>query len=136
MAGNQAFYALHLRCFERDGIVQSQRTIDQATLDLAPFSHLRQVGGVHVSRDFRVDHFGRGQDGHFGSYDTKLNGKDFQVILGTSKGWLPFYYMGIQAVIAGMNNWAPEIMTAMLKWTFEGDRDRSEKAYTVIMDLS
>jgi dihydrodipicolinate synthase/N-acetylneuraminate lyase len=69
-------------------------------------------------------------------YDAKLNGKEFQLILGTSKGWLPFYYMGIEAVIAGMNNWAPEIMTAMLKWTFEGDRDRSEEAYVVMMDLS
>ncbi len=69
-------------------------------------------------------------------YDAKLNGKEFQVILGTSKGWLPFYYMGIQAMIAGMNNWAPEIMTALVKWTFEGDRKRSEKAYMVMMDLS
>jgi dihydrodipicolinate synthase/N-acetylneuraminate lyase len=69
-------------------------------------------------------------------YDAKLNQKDFQIILGTSKGWLPFYYMGIQAAIAGMNNWAPEIMTAMMKWTFAGDRDRSERAYVVMMDLS
>jgi dihydrodipicolinate synthase/N-acetylneuraminate lyase len=69
-------------------------------------------------------------------YDAKLNRKNFQIILGTSKGWLPFYYMGIQAAIAGMNNWAPEIMTALAKWTFEGDRDRSEKAYMVMMDLS
>lgn len=69
-------------------------------------------------------------------YDAKLNKKDFQIILGTSKGWLPFYYMGIQAAIAGMNNWAPEIMTALMKWTFAGDRDRSEKAYVVMMDLS
>ena len=69
-------------------------------------------------------------------YDAKLNGKDFQIILGTSTGWLPFYYMGIQATIAGMNNWAPEIMTALIKWTFEGDRGKSEKAYSVMMDLS
>ncbi len=69
-------------------------------------------------------------------YDAKLNHKEFQIILGTSKGWLPFYYMGIQAVIAGMNNWAPEIITALVKWTFEGDRERSEKAYMVMMDLS
>jgi dihydrodipicolinate synthase/N-acetylneuraminate lyase len=68
-------------------------------------------------------------------YDAKLNDKDFQVILGTSKGWLPFYYMGVQAAIAGMNNWAPEIITAMMGWTFEGDRERSEKAYAVMMDL-
>jgi hypothetical protein len=25
--------------------------------------------------------------------------KNFEIILGTSKGWLPFYYMGIQATI-------------------------------------
>lgn len=69
-------------------------------------------------------------------YDAKLNNKEFQIILGTSTGWLPFYYMGIQAAIAGMNNWAPEIITMMMKWTFEGDRDKSEKAYMVMMDLS
>jgi len=69
-------------------------------------------------------------------FDAKINRKDFEVILGTSKGWFPFYYMGIRATIAGMNNWAPEIMTDMIKWTFEGDRERSEKAYMVMMDLS
>ena len=69
-------------------------------------------------------------------YDAKINNKNFQIILGTSKGWLPFYYMGIRATIAGMNNWAPEIMTAMLKWTFAGDQERSENAYLVMMDLS
>jgi dihydrodipicolinate synthase/N-acetylneuraminate lyase len=69
-------------------------------------------------------------------YDAKLNNKDFEVIIGTSKGWLPYYYMGIRAVIAGMNNWAPEIITAMLKWTFDGDQAKSEKGYQVMMDLS
>lgn len=69
-------------------------------------------------------------------YDAKLNKKNFEFILGTSKGWLPFYYMGIQAMIAGMGNWAPEIVSALVKWTFEADREKSEKAYTVMMDLS
>jgi dihydrodipicolinate synthase/N-acetylneuraminate lyase len=69
-------------------------------------------------------------------YDAKLNNKNFEVIIGTSKGWPPFYYMGIRAMIAGMNNWAPEIITAMLKWTFEGDQERLEKSYQVMMDLS
>jgi dihydrodipicolinate synthase/N-acetylneuraminate lyase len=69
-------------------------------------------------------------------YDAKLNHKNFEIIIGTSTGWLPFYYMGIRAVIAGMNNWAPEIITAMLKYTFEGDQVRSEKLYTVMLDLS
>ncbi len=69
-------------------------------------------------------------------YDAKLNRKPFEVILGTSKGWLPFYYMGIQAMIAGMDNYAPEIITALVKWTFAGERDKAEKAYLVMMDLS
>jgi 4-hydroxy-tetrahydrodipicolinate synthase len=69
-------------------------------------------------------------------YDTKLNNRNFQLILGTSKGWLPFHYMGVKATIAGMNNWAPEIMTELVQSTFAGDRERSEKAYLVMMDLS
>jgi 4-hydroxy-tetrahydrodipicolinate synthase len=69
-------------------------------------------------------------------YDAKLGGKDFQIILGTSTGWLPFYYMGIRAAIAGMNNWAPEIMTELMASTFAGDQARSEQVYVVMMDLS
>jgi dihydrodipicolinate synthase/N-acetylneuraminate lyase len=69
-------------------------------------------------------------------YDAKINKKDFQLILGTSNGWLPYYYMGVQAAIAGINNWAPEIMTELVSATFEGDIERSEKAYAVMMDLS
>jgi 4-hydroxy-tetrahydrodipicolinate synthase len=69
-------------------------------------------------------------------YDAKVNKKDFQLILGTSTGWLPYYYMGAQALIAGMNNYAPEIITAMLKYTFDGDTENAEKTYLVMMDLS
>jgi dihydrodipicolinate synthase/N-acetylneuraminate lyase len=68
--------------------------------------------------------------------DAKINNKDFQVILGTSNGWFPFYHMGIRATIAGMNNWAPEIITAMVQRTFEGDLEGAERAYLVMMDLS
>ena len=68
-------------------------------------------------------------------YDAKLNNKDFQIILGISTGWLPYYYMGIKASIAGINNWAPEVMTELMKATFTGDVARSEKAYWVMMDL-
>jgi dihydrodipicolinate synthase/N-acetylneuraminate lyase len=68
-------------------------------------------------------------------YDAKLGGKDFQVIIGTSTGWLPFYYMGIDTMIAGMCNYAPEVLTAMYRWTVAGDRDRSERAYAVMMEL-
>lgn len=69
-------------------------------------------------------------------YDAKLNNKDFEVIIGTSKGWLPFYYMGIRSMIAGMNNYAPEIINELVEATFAGDVARSEKAYMVMMDLS
>jgi 4-hydroxy-tetrahydrodipicolinate synthase len=69
-------------------------------------------------------------------YDTKVNKKDFQIILGTSTGWLPYYYMGAQALIGGMNNYAPEIITAMIKYSFNGDTKSAEKAYLMMMDLS
>jgi len=69
-------------------------------------------------------------------YEAKINQKPFEVILGTSKGWLPYYYMGSRAMIAGMNNWAPEIITYLVKTTFDGLQAESEKAYLVMMDLS
>ncbi|MCC7207247.1 MAG: dihydrodipicolinate synthase family protein [Anaerolineae bacterium] len=69
-------------------------------------------------------------------YENKLAGRQFQVILGTSKGWLPFYYMGVRAMIAGMSNWAPEIMTALTRATFDGDQERSERLYVLMLDLS
>jgi dihydrodipicolinate synthase/N-acetylneuraminate lyase len=69
-------------------------------------------------------------------YDMKLGKKKFEVILGTSKGWLPYYYMGCRAMIAGMNNYAPEIMTLLTKATMEGDTATSEKAYLTMMDIS
>ncbi len=69
-------------------------------------------------------------------YDAKLNQKVFDVIPGTSKGWLPFYAMGVRAMVAGMNNYAPEIITQLTRATFEGDMPSAEKAYMVMMDLS
>ncbi|MFN8449904.1 MAG: hypothetical protein U0521_15285 [Anaerolineae bacterium] len=69
-------------------------------------------------------------------YDAKLSNKQFQIILGTSNGWLPYYYMGVRAMIAGMNNWAPEIITALVKATQAGDVARSEKLYVAMMNLS
>lgn len=69
-------------------------------------------------------------------YDAKVNQKDFQIILGTTKGWLPYFYMGIDTFISGMNNWAPEVITAMLQSTFDGDIKKSEKLYLGMLDLS
>lgn len=71
------------------------------------------------------------------SQEAEANGgKPFEVIIGTSTGWLPYYYMGVRAVIAGMNNWAPEIITEMVRATVAGESERARKAYLVMQDLS
>lgn len=70
------------------------------------------------------------------AYEAQQLGKDFQVILGTSTGWLPLYHMGVRAAIAGMNNWAPEVMTELFRATFAGETERARDAYLVMMDLS
>ncbi len=69
-------------------------------------------------------------------YDAKLHQKHFDVIPGTSKGWLLYYYMGARAMIAGMNNYAPEVITALVDATFRGETEKAEKAYMTMMDLS
>ena len=70
------------------------------------------------------------------AYENRIAGGSLEIILGTSTGWLPLHHMGVNAAIAGMNNWAPEIMTELFRATFERDWQRAEKAYTVMMDLS
>jgi dihydrodipicolinate synthase/N-acetylneuraminate lyase len=70
------------------------------------------------------------------TYGAQEAGEDFQFIPGTTTGWLPLYHMGIRAVIAGMNNWAPEVITELLRATFAEETDRARKAYLVMMDLS
>lgn len=70
------------------------------------------------------------------AYGAAEAGLDFQFIAGTSTGWLPLVHMGVQASIAGINNWAPEIMTELVRATFAGEWDRARKAYLVMMQLS
>ncbi|GHU05837.1 dihydrodipicolinate synthase family protein [Betaproteobacteria bacterium] len=70
------------------------------------------------------------------AYGAQEAGKNFQLIIGTSTGWLPFVHMGVKASIAGINNWAPEIMTELVRATFAGEWERARKAYLVMMDLS
>jgi dihydrodipicolinate synthase/N-acetylneuraminate lyase len=70
------------------------------------------------------------------TYAAQEAGSGFQFIPGTSTGWLPLCYMGVKAVIAGTNNWAPEIITELLRATFADERDRARKVYLVMMDLS
>lgn len=69
-------------------------------------------------------------------YEMKLARAPFELILGTSKGWLPYHDMGVRAMIAGMGNWAPEIITALVRATDSGDRASAELLYVVMMDLS
>lgn len=70
------------------------------------------------------------------AYGAQEAGKKFQFIAGTSTGWLPLCHMGVTAMIGGMNNWAPEIMTELVRATFAGEWDRARKAYLVMMQLS
>jgi dihydrodipicolinate synthase/N-acetylneuraminate lyase len=70
------------------------------------------------------------------TYAAQEAGSDFQFIPGTSTGWLPLYYMGVKAVIAGTSNWAPEIITELIRATFADERDRARKVYLMMMDLS
>jgi len=70
------------------------------------------------------------------AYEAEVAKSGFQVIIGTSTGWLPFFHMGVRATIAGMNNWAPEIMTELVRATFAGEWDRAALAYVVMMDLN
>ena len=70
------------------------------------------------------------------AYAAQEAGSDFQFIPGTSTGWLPLCYMGVKAVIAGTSNWAPEIITELLRATAAGEQARARKVYLVSMDLS
>ena len=70
------------------------------------------------------------------TYEAQELKKDFQVIPGTTTGWLPLYYMGIRAAVAGTNNWAPEIITELMRATFLDEKDKARKIYLVMMDLS
>ena len=70
------------------------------------------------------------------AYGAQEAASPFQFIAGTSNGWLPLCHMGVQAAIAGINNWAPEIMTELVRATFASDWDRARKAYLVMMKLS
>lgn len=67
-------------------------------------------------------------------FDAKYNNKDFKTIIGTSNGWIPFCTMGIDTMIAGMCNYAPEIVTTMYRYTQTGEMEKAEKAYMIMMD--
>ncbi|MCD8350847.1 MAG: dihydrodipicolinate synthase family protein [Planctomycetaceae bacterium] len=70
------------------------------------------------------------------AYDAKVNKKNFQIIGGTSTGWLPYYFMGMKAMIAGTNNWAPELVTELVRATFAEDWPRAEQLYLEMADIN
>lgn len=55
-------------------------------------------------------------------------GRDFQLIIGTTTGWLPLVHMGVQASIAGINESAPEIMTELRQATSLASGPKVRKA--------
>jgi len=67
-------------------------------------------------------------------FDAKYNNKDFHCIIGTSNGWIPFCLMGIDTMIAGMCNYAPEIVTRVYKYTQTGETEKAERAYQIMQD--
>lgn len=70
------------------------------------------------------------------AYQAQQRRNDFEVILGTSTGWLPLYYMGVRAMFAGTNNWAPELVTELVRATHAGEQERARDVYLVMEDLS
>ena len=66
MAGNGRLDALGLGGNDGDCVVESQRAVEQAALDLAAVGHLAQGGSVQSGLNFRVDRFNRGKNRHLG----------------------------------------------------------------------
>jgi hypothetical protein len=58
--------ALGLGGDQRHGVVESQRAVEQAALDLAAVGHLAQRGGVDGGLDLGIDGFDRREDRHLG----------------------------------------------------------------------
>lgn len=59
---------------------------------------------------------------------------DFQYIAGTSTGWPILNKAGIRAMIAGMANYAPEIVVKL--WRSSGDNELCRKYYSQMMRLN
>ena len=70
------------------------------------------------------------------AYDSQMKKKNFQIIIGTSTGWLPYCHMGVTAMIAGTNNWAPEMVTELVRATFAEEWDRAKEVYLEMADIN
>lgn len=64
----------------------------------------------------------------------ELNNKNFKYISGTTTGWLGFQKMNVDTMIAGMCNYAPEIVVALYKYSYR-DQMKAIKAYQISSEL-
>lgn len=58
---------------------------------------------------------------------------DFQYIAGSSTGCLGLYKMGVQAFVAGMANYAPELVVGLYEEMINGDINKAKRFYEYMM---
>lgn len=66
--------------------------------------------------------------------DNGLGGEAFQYIAGTTTGWLALNKIGVETVIAGMNNYAPEVVEALYRLS-RTDEKKAMEAYRISTEL-
>ena len=69
-------------------------------------------------------------------HDNAMNGKDFQYISGTTTAWLALHQLGCNAMIAGVCNYAPELVSALYRISCSGDAEKANKAYQLVNKVS
>lgn len=69
-------------------------------------------------------------------YDSIINNVDFDIVVGTSTGWIQYQKIGIKSMIAGMCNYAPEIIVKMYNASIGNDTKTAEKYYNIMMELN
>ncbi len=63
-----------------------------------------------------------------------LGGESFQYITGTTTGWLVLNKIGVDTMIAGMNNYAPEVVAALYRLS-RSDEKKAMEAYRISTEL-
>lgn len=68
--------------------------------------------------------------------DNKLNHKNFKYIAGTTTAWPAFRKLGCDTVIAGVCNYAPELVSALYRISMEDDEEKTLQAYQIVNKVS
>ncbi|MCI8610272.1 MAG: dihydrodipicolinate synthase family protein [Firmicutes bacterium] len=68
--------------------------------------------------------------------DNKLHHEDFKYISGTTTGWLAFRKLDCDTVIAGVCNYAPELVAGLYRLSMAGDEEKAMKAYELVNGVS